>query len=236
MKKAKPKIKFLKSERKLIQRLVAYYKKEGHLVETMLKQLGDALLGSPTLMSYVHSTKSRLKDPKHLRNKLYRKMREAKTKNRKFNISEKNLFTRINDLAGFRILHLHSEQIIDVDRELRSVFGEFRYRLFEKPKARTWDDEYREFFRNMGIRTVKSPKMYTSVHYVVESFSETKCTCEIQVRTLAEELWGEVDHTMNYPDESPVPSCREQIKVLARMTSSCSRLVDSIFRSSKSGS
>ena len=30
--------------------------------------------------------------------------------------------------------------------------------------------------------------MYTSVHYVVESNSNTRATCEIQVRTLAEEL------------------------------------------------
>jgi len=77
--------------------------------------------------------------------------------------------------------------------------------------------------------------MYTSVHYVVESNSSTRATCEIQVRTLAEELWGEVDHTMNYPHESSVLSCREQIKVLARVTSSCSRLVDSIFRSAEPG-
>ena len=32
--------------------------------------------------------------------------------------------------------------------------------------------------------------MYTSVHYVVSSKSRTKVTCEIQVRTLMEEVWG----------------------------------------------
>ena len=40
-----------------------------------------------------------------------------------------------------------------------------------------------------------------------------------------------VVYYVNYPVESPVPACREQIKVLARLTSSCSRLVDSIFKS-----
>jgi putative GTP pyrophosphokinase len=49
------------------------------------------------------------------------------------------------------------------------------------------------------------------------------------VRTLAEELWGEVDHTVNYPEPSEVLACREQIKLLARLTSTCTRLVDSIF-------
>ncbi len=72
--------------------------------------------------------------------------------------------------------------------------------------------------------------MYTSVHYVLETSQRTKYTFELQVRTLAEELWGEVDHTINYPHKSDILACREQIKVLARVTSSCSRLVDSIFR------
>jgi ppGpp synthetase/RelA/SpoT-type nucleotidyltranferase len=201
----------------------------------MLQQLGHAILGSPKLMASVHSTKSRLKDPAHLEDKLLRKLREAKQKGKPFTITQKNLLYRINDLAGFRILHLHTEQIVSIDRELRAMLEEYRFPLLEKPKARTWDDESRELFRRVGIQTIKSPRLYTSVHYVVESNSSTRTTCEIQVRTLAEELWGEVDHMMNYPHESSVPSCREQIKVLARVTSSCSRLVDSIFRSAESG-
>lgn len=231
----KSEISISKAERKLVDGLVAHYVKNQAFIEVMLKQLGDAILGSPKLMAHVHSTKLRLKDPSHLQDKLLRKLVEVKRKGKPFRISEKNLLYRINDLAGFRILHLHTQQIVPLDRELRAVLKEYRFPLFEKPKARTWDDESREFFRSAGIQTIKSPKMYTSVHYVVESNSSTRGTCEIQVRTLAEELWGEVDHTMNYPHESSVLACREQIKVLARVTSSCSRLVDSIFRSAESG-
>jgi putative GTP pyrophosphokinase len=44
-----------------------------------------------------------------------------------------------------------------------------------------------------------------------------------------EEVWGEVDHTMNYPIPSKVLAYREQVKVLARVTSGATRLVDSIF-------
>ena len=56
-------------------------------------------------------------------------------------------------------------------------------------------------------------------------------TAEIQVRTLMEEVWGEVDHTINYPNPIDSLACSEQLKVLARVTSSASRLVDSIFAS-----
>jgi putative GTP pyrophosphokinase len=228
-------IRITKAERALVKRLVAHYRNNQGFVEVMLKQLSEAILGSPALMAHVHSTKARTKDPDHLEDKLLRKLTDAKTKNQKFTISEKNLLYRINDLAGFRILHLHTEQIVSIDRELRAVLDQYRFPFYETPKARTWDDESRAFFQKCGLKTVKSPTMYTSVHYVVESNSSTKATCEIQVRTLAEELWGEVDHTMNYPHECGVLSCREQIKVLARVTSSCSRLVDSIFRAYKNG-
>lgn len=224
-----------KQEREHIDRLVAHYQTNQRFVAVMLSQLSEALLGTPTLMDLVHSTKSRLKDPDHLKDKLFRKLEESKKKKRKFSITEKNLFHKINDLAGFRILHLHTEQIISIDRELRKVFREFRLPFYEDPKAKTWDDESRAFFEKHGLKTEKSPTMYTSVHYVVESNSNTRTTCEIQVRTLAEELWGEVDHTMNYPHECAISSCREQIKVLARVTSSCTRLVDSIFRTYESG-
>jgi ppGpp synthetase/RelA/SpoT-type nucleotidyltranferase len=222
-------------DKRLIKRLVASYVSNKHVVEVMLKQLSDAILGSPELMKYVHSTKWRLKDPSHLAGKLRRKVLDARRTGKAFRITEANLLYKINDLAGFRIMHLHTQQVVPIDRELRRVFEEYRFPLFEEPTARTWDDESREFFQGIGIKTLKSPKMYTSVHYVVESNSNTRSTCEIQVRTLAEELWGEVDHSMNYPRQSKVHACREQIKVLARVTSSCSRLVDSIFRAAERG-
>jgi len=144
-------------------------------------------------------------------------------------ITPDNLFVRINDLAGIRVLHLHTRQIEKIDQVLKGIFEEAQYKLAEGPFARSWDDESRAYFKSLGIETQESPSMYTSVHYVIESASRTKVTGEIQVRTLAEEVWGEVDHYFNYPDQTDILACREQIKVLARVTSSASRLVDSIF-------
>ena len=51
------------------------------------------------------------------------------------------------------------------------------------------------------------------------------------VRTLAEELWGEVSHTVNYPHKTHSIACNEQLAALARVASGCTRLVDSIFAS-----
>ena len=67
------------------------------------------------------------------------------------------------------------------------------------------------------------------MHYILDTQRQIPFTAEIQVRTLADELWGEVDHQINYPHKTKNISCQEQIKVLARITLGCSRLVDSIF-------
>lgn len=184
---------------------------------------------SINLSALAHSVKGRVKDPEHLRTKLIRKGLEAKALEKEFPYTQENLFKKINDLAGFRILHLHTKQIKDINFELQSIFDEQLWIKLEGPSARTWDDESRKYFADIGIETVDSETMYTSVHYVVQPNTKSEITCEIQVRTLMEEVWGEVDHKINYPEKANSLSCREQIKVLARVTSSCSRLVDSIF-------
>ena len=217
------------AERKLVNQLVATYLQQQDKIGVFMNQLLSALTDSPELSPHVHSLKSRLKDPKHLREKLFRKIAKCRSEGTPFEIEPDNLFSQITDLAGIRVLHLYTRQIKDIDSQLREIFDEFKYRLREGPLARTWDDESRRFFNDCGIETQDSETLYTSVHYVVESASRTLFTCEIQVRTLMEEVWGEVDHLINYPKPTTNAPCGEQIKVLARVTSSASRLVDAIF-------
>jgi putative GTP pyrophosphokinase len=192
-------------------------------------QLIAAINSSADLAPHVHSVRSRIKDREHLRHKLMRKEARCAATGDAFPVTPGNLLTMINDLVGVRILHLYTRQIAPIDVALRNIFVEQQYELLEGPFARTWDDESRAFFQSCGIDTQLSPTMYTSVHYVVGSASRTTVTCEVQVRTLMEEVWGEVDHTINYPAPTDVLASTEQLKVLARVTSSASRLVDSIF-------
>jgi putative GTP pyrophosphokinase len=209
--------------------LIATYRSHTPLISQFQSQLLTSLQSSSDLMGHVHSFKARLKDPKHLRSKLQRRMVRLEKEGKPFDVTSENLLTKINDLAGIRILHLYTRQIAKIDAELRSILKEQRFGLLEGPFARTWDDESRTFFKKCGIATQESPSLYTSVHYVVGSASRTMITCEIQVRTLMEEVWGEVDHLINYPKRAKSVACREQLKVLARVTSSATRLVDSIF-------
>lgn len=109
------------------------------------------------------------------------------------------------------------------------IFSAQRYHVIEGPEARTWDSEYRDYFASVGVATCENKRLYTSVHYVVRSNSRAQVTAEIQVRTLMEEVWGEVDHLLNYPRETTHLPIREQIRALARSTSASTRLVDAIF-------
>jgi putative GTP pyrophosphokinase len=224
-------MKLRKSSRRAttVNGLVEAYMANQHLVAQFQSQLMTSLQGSKNLMEHVHSMKSRLKDPDHLRDKIKRKRADLRREGKILDITPENLLTRITDLAGIRILHLYTRQIAKLDQALRGIFEEQRFSLLEGPFARTWDDESRAYFKECGIDTQQSPSMYTSVHYVVGSASRTMITCEIQVRTLMEEVWGEVDHAMNYPYRVESLACREQLKVLARVTSGATRLVDSIF-------
>jgi putative GTP pyrophosphokinase len=108
------------------------------------------------------------------------------------------------------------------------VTGQHWY-LAEPPKAYTWDPEYKSFFEKFSISTKIKESFYTSVHYIVKPNVDSIVTCEIQVRSLFEEIWGEVDHDLNYPIPSKSTSCREQLKVLAKLVGAGTKLVDSIY-------
>jgi putative GTP pyrophosphokinase len=182
-----------------IDELVHHFEENKSLFTTLLEQLRILFTDCKDLAPYIHSMKWRVKDPAHLKDKLIRKALEAKKAKQPFAITTENLFQRINDLAGFRILHLHTRQMNDINKAILSCLNEARYPIAEGPIAKTWDDETREYFQAIRIATEQSLTMYTSVHYVIASNSRTPSTCELQVRTLADEVWGEVDHTINYP-------------------------------------
>jgi putative GTP pyrophosphokinase len=116
-------------------------------------------------------------------------------------------------------------------RAIAAVFDSFSYRVKEGPTAIVWDQEYGELYKKLEIATQTRASMYMSVHYVVEAATKPRILVELQVRTLMEEVWGEIDHRVRYKHPQVKRACSDQLKVLARMTSGCTRLVDSIMKS-----
>ena len=213
-----------------IKGLVAMYAARRGDFVNLAKRVEADLVEHAKLRPLIHSTKRREKDPEHLQGKLERKAVEARNSGRPFTITEKNLFKRIGDLAGVRLLHIHTEQLSVIHPTIVEILQFYKYKFREKPLVYIWDVERQEFLKRLGLDVRVRPNMYTSVHYVVQPHWEN-IACEIQVRTLAEELWGETSHTINYPHETKSVACREQLASLARVASGCTRLVDSIFAS-----
>lgn len=70
----------------------------------------------------------------------------------------------------------------------------------ETPKAYIREGDEQSLYKDLGCEIKVHPNNYRSVHYIIES-NPTKKTfyTEIQVRTLFEEGWSEIDHDIRYP-------------------------------------
>lgn len=82
----------------------------------------------------------------------------------------------------------------------------------------------------LGFQVEFKESLYTSVHYILRNSEDSPIRCELQVRTLFEEAWGELDHWMNYPVPTGKMALREQLLVLSRVVTAGSRLAVSIHR------
>ncbi len=173
----------------------------------------------------IHSIKSRLKDPTHLKGKLLRKLQDGKT------ITKDNIFTEITNFIGVRVLHLYQDQFPEINTAINNKIETGDWLFVEQPKAFTWDPESVHFYKSLNVLTELRDTYYTSIHYLVKPNNHNSICCEIQVRTLFEEIWGEIDHTINYPNPTDSIACREQLRVLSKLVSTGTRLADSIFRS-----
>ena len=178
----------------------------------------------------VHSVKARFKSTERLKDKIRRKSTTDP-------ITSENVFERVTDLVGVRVLHLHQAQFPTIHEAILDKINVKKdWVLGEPVKAYTWDPESTSFFQTMGIGSELKDSFYTSVHYLVRPQTDSHLCCEIQVRTLFEEIWGEIDHMLNYPEPTRISSCHEQIRVLAKLVGAGGRLVDSIVRSSEENS
>lgn len=195
---------------------------------TLAQKVNNDFVEKEEFKKLIHSSKFRHKDPKHLRNKLKREAYDALKKGKEFDITRKNVFSKVNDLAGVRFLHLHTQEMENIHPKILEILKFHDYKIVGKPVAYIWDIKNKSLFEKIGLKAVFRPSLYASVHYVVKP-SWGNLRCEIQVRTLMEEVWGEVSHTIDYPKESKSIDCREQLRVLARIASGGTRLVDSIF-------
>lgn len=147
----------------------------------------------------VHSVRWRIKDADHLLEKIIRKCAEGQKKYK--DLDSENYFEVVTDLVGLRALHLFKDDCFSIDSDLRRIWTPS-----ESPTAYVREGDPPELtnkFRELGFEVKQHPAGYRSVHYVffTQPF-QRKVFAEIQVRTIFEEGWSEIDHRIRYPNFS----------------------------------
>ena len=157
----------------------------------------------------VHSLSYRVKDTKHLIEKIIRKNpKYLETGNA---LCLDNYEQEITDLMGIRILLLFKEDWLEVHNY---VMGMYEEALLEAPFAYVREgDDTRLYEDKVEIR---KEKPYRSVHYVIQS--DKGVAIEIQVRTLYEEAWSEIDHKLRYPYNLTNEMLANYINIMNRLT------------------
>lgn len=160
-----------------------------------------------------HSVKWRVKDPLHLVAKIIRK----KIEDAKLEISVDNYQDKVTDLLGIRVLHLYKS-------DWRSIhdFVLANWELHESPviNVRDGDAGYDEETLTECRLTKKiHPAGYRSLHYLIKCVPtrSTRRIIEIQVRTIFEEGWSEIDHQVRYPRHSSSKYLADYLAIFNRL-------------------
>ncbi|SFY12137.1 RelA/SpoT domain-containing protein [Pseudomonas sp. NFACC36] len=154
----------------------------------------------------VHSVRWRIKDVNHLLKKIVRKKLSDPVKEKWATISVENYLDVVTDLVGVRALHLFKDECVGIDSSICDVWETCESVIVYIRKG---DDPIATILERGGRAEVHDAG-YRSIHYIIKSQPEKKILkAEIQVRTIFQEAWSEIDHKVKYPDHTK----NEQIKV-----------------------
>ena len=167
----------------------------------------------------IHSMNYRIKINEHLIEKIIRKT--ISSPSRIINVS--NYLSEITDLIGIRVLHLFKEDWIHINNFIKSNW-DFK----EQPVAYIRNGDSKriiDYYKENDCRIEEHPYGYRSVHYIVKKvFNNTEYFIEMQVRTIFEEAWGEIDHVIRYPYHSKNELLFRLSSILNRIAGSADEL------------
>lgn len=177
----------------------------------------------------LQSYHSRLKDPEHLIEKLIRKRIENYAKYK--DLTKENYMRYVTDLIGIRGLLLYREDWVifhkyivkQFENNSRNYVRDYNadYRegasgyMIEPPKVHTRLGDFADIYLNwIPEEHILDRKHYRAVHYIIVYKG---VYIEIQIRTLFEEGWGEIDHHILYPRKKDNPMLKEFSELLNRL-------------------
>ncbi|WP_269501129.1 RelA/SpoT domain-containing protein [Burkholderia sp. IMCC1007] len=194
-----------------------------------LSRIAEAMARDLQSIDRVHSVRFRVKDTDHLLVKIIRKRVEGSDKYADINLE--NYQEKITDLVGVRALHLFKEDVFRIDVRIREA-----WHLAEAPPvAYVRGGDQGEKLEDAGFDVKVHKAGYRSVHYIVSTSPGRQIVfAEIQVRTIFEEGWAEIDHTVKYPNFSDDETVAEFLGIFNRLAGAADEMGGFVRRMTES--
>lgn len=178
------------------QTLVSIHDQYLGVIKSKLELAAQELFLDLKSIKGAYAVKYRIKDPEHLIDKIIRKKIEDDRV-----VTKENFLDEFDDFIGFRILHLFKT---DWESIFATIHEKFESKELPVAYHRIGDDNrFIDRCKELGIETKQKEAGYRSIHYIaVIPFFSSKFKCEIQIRTIFEEAWSEIDHLVRYPNNT----------------------------------
>ena len=178
----------------------------------------------------LQSYRSRCKKAEHVLEKIIRKRNDNYLKYGGLN--KDNYWKYLTDLIGVRGLLLYREDWVmfhqyilkqiqnDASKYVKNWEADYdgsKTALFmaEAPKVHIRSGDYYQIYEDwFPMHCILDQKHYRSIHYII---NYKGVYIEIQIRTLLEEGWGEIDHDIIYPRERNNAMLEEFSELLNRL-------------------
>jgi putative GTP pyrophosphokinase len=177
----------------LLEDICAHHRAASADLQTAATYISQRLQQVPA----IHSLKVRVKHPEHLIAKIIRKKLEHPA----LSFSLQSYQDQVTDLIGLRALHLFKDEWRSIHEFVRATWD-----LNEEPIAyvRSGDPPaLLDDFASANCAVTPHPFGYRSIHYILNFQPDKRAyLAELQVRTIFEEGWSEIDHRIRYPRHS----------------------------------
>ena len=170
----------------------------------------------------MYSVRRRVKKPEHLIEKIIRKGSKYVARG----ISVETYKDIVTDLIGIRVLHLFKDDWRGIHDEIMKL-----WEIRETPQINIRRGDYnvaqlQESISELNCEIVVRDHGYRSVHYLIgiPVTRNDEILVEIQVRTVFEEAWSEIDHLMRYPYDIDNPVITEYLGIFNRIVGSADEM------------
>jgi len=134
--------------------------------------------------------------------------------------------TTITDYAGLRVLTLFEKDLFELNDFLLENYKNRGYELESLNVFNYHNDEHHlesitqiaaKYFPEVPVTSIKKKSGYKSIHYIIKrTLGKAQLLIEIQLRTLLQDVWGELEHSLSYKKGDIHPHIKKSFAILSR--------------------